>query len=455
VADVGRYGLPLNAAFFFPHKRPLQNGHLMSQSAPIPHLSLRRNALWNLTGSALPMLAGVALIPYTLNYLGSEAFGVLTLVWGLIGYFSLFDFGVGRALTFQLSRLVATGAESDVGPVLRAGLLLTAVAGLAGMVLVGLLSPYLAGHWLKISHALQDDAQMAFLIAAVGVLPTTLASGLRGAMEGLDRFAASNLGRIAMGTWMFAVPAWSVHMHGPSLGMIALYLVLGRCLLLALMVFQLRGQLLSIGSVLGKLHFQGLWNYGFWVTVTGIVGPLMVYGDRFFVSAAVGADQLSLYAIPQEALLRLLLIPMALTGALLPRLAAMDAAQAAHAYRLTYRRVGLSMLVISMLAAAMAVPVLTIWISAPFARDALPVVLVFCIGIWVNSLASVPFILLQAKGNPRLTAVFHLVELVLYFLVLWLLSSRWGLLGAALAWLARVTLDWVLLHLAVRRLYGV
>ena len=84
----------------------------------------------------------------------------------------------------------------------------------------------------------------------------------------------------------------------------------------------------------------------------------------------------------------------------------------------------------------------------------MPVVLVLCIGIWINSLASIPFILIQAKGNPRVTAVFHVVELGLYLVVLWALTSRWGLLGAALAWLVRVTLDWVLLRFAVRRLYG-
>jgi O-antigen/teichoic acid export membrane protein len=67
----------------------------------------------------------------------------------------------------------------------------------------------------------------------------------------------------------------------------------------------------------------------------------------------------------------------------------------------------------------------------------------------------VSFILLQAKGNPRLTALFHLAELVLYLFVLWALASRWGLIGAAAAWLARVALDWLLLQLAVRRLYGV
>ncbi len=429
MADVWRYGLPL--------------------------MSLKRNALWNLAGSGIPLLAGVALIPYTLGKLGNEAFGVLTLIWALIGYFSLFDFGVGRALTFQLSRLAAVGQEMQTGPVLRAGLLLTCAAGLFGVVLVGILAPGLATQWLKIGPSLQGDARLAFLIAAIGVLPTTVTSGLRGALEGLDRFAASNLGRIALGVWMFVLPALSVYAHGPSLSMITLYLVLGRTLVLALMAFQLRQFLFAGGSPLGMQHFKGLWSYGFWVTVTGIVGPLMVYGDRFFVSAAVGADQLPLYAIPQEALLRLLLIPMALTGALLPRLAAMDERRAAETYHQTYRRVGVSMLAVCILAAALAFPVLSLWISTAFAHDALPVVLVLCVGVWVNSLASVSFILLQAKGNPRLTALFHLAELVLYLVVLWVLASRWGLIGAAAAWLARVVLDWVLLQLAVRRLYGV
>lgn len=418
-------------------------------------MSLKRNALWNLAGSAVPMLAGVASVPYTLHHLGSEAFGVLTLIWGLIGYFSLFDFGVGRALTFQLSRLEANGRQAEVGAVLRAGLLLTCAAGALGVVLVGMLAPGLAAHWLKISPALQDDARQAFLIAAIGVLPTTLASGLRGALEGLDRFAASNLSRIVLGVWMFALPAWSVYAHGTHLGVITLYLVLGRCLVLALMAVQLRSHFLAGSVRLARRHFQGLWNYGMWVTITGVVGPLMVYGDRFFVSAALGADQLSLYTIPQEALLRLLLIPMALTGALLPRLAAMDVAEAALAYRQTYRRVGVAMLGICVGTAALAYPALALWISDGFGRAAMPIVLVMCVGVWINSLASVPYTLLHAKGNPRLTAIFHLAELLLYFLALWVLSSRFGLVGAALAWLARVLLDWALLHLAVRRLYGI
>lgn len=418
-------------------------------------VSLKRNTLWNLAGSAVPLLAGAALIPFTLGRLGNEAFGVLTLIWGLIGYFSLFDLGVGRALTYQLSQLVAAQRRAEIGPTLRAGLLLTLLAGLFGAGLVWVLTPHLAQHWLKISPALQHDALQAFLVAALGVVPTTLASGLRGALEGLDRFSASNISRIVLGLWMFIVPAWSIYVHGPDLLMITVYLVVGRCLVVLGMGLQLRSELFASGARLEKRHLGGLWHYGFWVTVTGIVGPLMVYGDRFFVSAAVGAGQLPLYAIPQEGLLRLLLIPMALTSALLPRLSAMAAGEFALAYRQNYMRVMLVMLGICLMAGALAYPVLALWLSAEFARAALPVVLVLCLGVWINSMALLPYTLLHARGNPRLTAIFHLLELLLYLVALWFLSSWLGLLGAALAWVARVLLDLVLLQRAVRRLYGV
>ena len=418
-------------------------------------MSLKRNTLWNLAGSGVPLLAGAALIPFTLARLGNEAFGVLTLIWGLIGYFSLFDLGVGRALTYQLSQLTLSGQRSELGSTLRAGMVLTLLAGLVGAALVWVLAPELTQHWLKISPSLQHDALLAFLVAALGVLPTTLASGLRGALEGLDRFSASNASRIALGLWMFAVPAWSVWLHGPVLWVIAVYLVAGRGLVVLAMSWQLRHELRAGGARFEKRHLGGLWHYGFWVTVTGIVGPLMVYGDRFFVSAAVGADQLPLYAIPQEGLLRLLLIPMALTGALLPRLAAMGVQEAAKAYRALQQRVVWVMLGLCVLAAVLAYPALALWLSPEFARQALPVVWVMCVGVWINSMALMPYTLLHAKGQPRLTAIFHVIELILYVLALWVLSSRWGLLGAALAWAGRVLLDLVLLRLAVRRLYAV
>ena len=415
-------------------------------------MSLRKNTFWNLAGSGLPLIAAVALIPDILQRLGAESFGVLTLIWSLIGYFSLFDMGVGRALTYELSKLRAINNDTEISLTLKAGLMLTLVAGVFGAAIVFVLAPYLATNWLKISPVLQHDALLSFKIAALGVIVTTISSGLRGALEGLGHFASSNLNKIFLGFCMFVLPAVSIALHGNNLWTITLYLLASRLVVAIAAAIQLRAYLGASDQGHIRDRIKPLINYGVWVTVTGIVGPLMVYGDRFFVSAAVGAALLPLYSIPQEGLQRLLIIPAALCGALLPQLASLDPHQAAASYRRNYKRVTVVMLGVCVFAAIFAYPALAWWLSADFAKQALPIVLILAVGIWLNSITFVPYTLLHAKGNPKLTAIFHLIELVLYVLALWWLSANYGLIGAALAWVGRVALDLILLHVAANKL---
>ncbi len=421
-------------------------------------MSLRKNTLWNLAGSGLPLIAAIALIPYILQRLGAESFGVLTLIWSLIGYFSLFDMGVGRALTYELSKLRAVNNLAEISLTLKAGLMLTLVAGAFGAAIIFVLAPYLATSWLKISPVLKQDAMLAFQITAVGIIPTTLTSGLRGALEGLERFAGSNVSKIVLGFCMFVLPALAIMLHGNKLWVVALYLVASRIAVTILGVSQLR-EYLFIRVVTPPMHtltsrsalstrIKPLLNYGVWITVTGIVGPMMVYGDRFFVSAAVGAALLPLYAIPQEGLQRLLMIPSALCGALLPQLSALSPKAAAGLYWRNYKRVIIVMFWICVLAALLIYPALAWWLSVDFAEKALPIALVLCVGIWLNSMAQVPYTLVHANGSPKTTAYFHLIELAIYAVLLWWLANNYGLLGAAWAWVVRVALDLVLLHFA-------
>jgi O-antigen/teichoic acid export membrane protein len=415
-------------------------------------MNLKRNTLWNLAGSGLPLIAAAAFIPYTFNHLGNEAFGVLTLIWALIGYFSLFDMGIGRALTYELSKLQEANDSVEIAPTLKAGLLLTAATGVLGAAIMVLITPLLTSQWLKISAVLQPDAQLSFQIAALGVIPTTITSGLRGALEGLNKFAASNINKIFLGFCMFMLPALSIMLHGNELWLITFYLVCARLIAAISASTQLQHYLFNAGKRLGQTHMKSLLSYGVWITVTGIVGPLMVYGDRFFVSAAVGAAELPAYAISQEGLQRLLIIPAALCGALLPRLAALTPIEAEKIYRRSYKQVAIVMFTVCAFTAAVAYPALAWWLSPEFAQKALPIVLILSAGIWINSMALVPFTLIQANGNPRLTALFHLAELGLYIAALWWLTMHFGLTGAAIAWVGRVLLDLILLHFAANKL---
>lgn len=64
-------------------------------------MTLRRGTLLKLAGAGLPMIVGVVAIPFLISKLGMERFGILTILWAIIGYFGLFDFGVGRATIQQ------------------------------------------------------------------------------------------------------------------------------------------------------------------------------------------------------------------------------------------------------------------------------------------------------------------------------------------------------------------
>ena len=66
----------------------------------------------------------------------------------------------------------------------------------------------------------------------------------------------------------------------------------------------------------------------------------------------------------------------------------------------------------------------------------------------MNSLAYIPYYLLQGVGRPDLTAKFHLLELPIHIALVWFMVTHFGLPGAALAWTLRVTLDFVLLLVA-------
>jgi O-antigen/teichoic acid export membrane protein len=389
-----------------------------------------------------------------LSRLGNQAFGVLTLIWALIGYFSLFDMGVGRALTYELGKLRDKSAKLEVSATLKTGLILTIGTGLFGATVMFVLTPFLSTSWLKITPSLHKDATLAFQIAAIGVVPTTITSGLRGALEGLGRFAESNLNKMFLGFCMFALPALSIVLHGSDLWTIALYLVLARVIIMLVASAQLYSYIFERSIAISDYKFKPLLNYGGWITVTGIVGPLMVFGDRFFVSAVVGATLLPFYAIPQEALQRLLIIPMALCGALLPQLAALGHYELTAAFRHHYRRVAIVMFGVCGVAAICAYPALSWWLSEEFAQQSLPIVLILSVGIWLNSVAMVPYTLMHAHGRPRVTAIFHIIELVLYGAALWWLAATFGLIGAALAWVGRTALDLVLLHFAVTRLLG-
>ena len=86
--------------------------------------ALAKNSLINLAGFALPLAVGLITIPLIVRGFGVERFGLLTLAWAVIGYFSLFDMGIGRAITQLIAERLDKSPVRDVARLAWTGLLM-------------------------------------------------------------------------------------------------------------------------------------------------------------------------------------------------------------------------------------------------------------------------------------------------------------------------------------------
>ncbi|MEX2156183.1 MAG: flippase [Gemmatimonadales bacterium] len=430
----------------------------MQANAVPSRLSLKRSAAWNLIGSLTPMALGLVTIPYLIRQIGVEAFGILTLIWSLIGYFSVFDFGIGRALTQQVSMHRSERMATEIPALVKIGLQLMLVTGaLGGIVLVGA-AHQLGYHWLNVSAPLRDITARCLIIAAVGIPLTTVTSGLKGVLEGYEDFRVSSILRLLLGLLNFGLPATTVLVLGPSLPYMVSSLVVARLLILVAHVVAIHGRVsVVVIARVAPLTFErtkALLRFGAWMTASNMISPLMVTADRFVISFVLGASVVAYYTVPFDFILRLLIFPAALTTALFPRFAFLfrrDKADVRALYRRSHRLVIVGMSTICLVIAVGSDWGLSLWVGEAFAERSWMIASVLAVGVLFNSLAQIPHAAIQATGDVKTTSLIHLGEFVVYLPALFLAVHFVGLLGAAIVWVLRCTGDYALLSFFARR----
>jgi O-antigen/teichoic acid export membrane protein len=417
---------------------------------------LARNTVWNLLGQGVPLLVAIPAIPILIRTLGTDRFGILTLAWVVIGYFSLFDFGLGRALTQLVSRNLGMQEQEQIPGLIWTALIMMFCLGVIGALAVALASPWLVRSILRIPSGLQGESLNAFLLLAASIPVVISTAALRGVLEAHQQFALSNAVRIPSGLFTYIGPVL-VLPFSKSLFWIVAILLFGRIVTsAAYLVLGLR-TVPSLGNriALDRSVVVPLFRFGGWMTISNVVGPLMVYLDRFLIGTQISVAAVAYYATPYEIITKLLIIPGALTGVLFPAFSTSFVQDRDHAGLLVRRSMKYLFLTLFpgiLLIVALAHQGLTLWLGSRFADHSAPVLQWLAVGVLFNSIAQIPFALVQGAGRPNLTAKLHLIELPLYVVALLWLLARFGIEGAAIAWAARTGIDMLVLFIMAFRL---
>jgi O-antigen/teichoic acid export membrane protein len=415
---------------------------------------LARNTIWNLVGQSAPLLVALVAIPLLIKGLGTARFGVLTLAWAFVGYFSLFDLGLGRALTKLVAEKLGAEQAEDLPRLIWTALALMGVLGIIGALVAASISPWLVHNILKIPQALQLETLKAFYLLSMSIPVVISAIGLRGVLEAHQRFDLANKVRIPVGIFTFLGPLIVLPFTNnlfPVVGVLVSvrFLAWGVNLFLCLrLVSALRKNIKPQRAMILPLI-----SFGSWMTVTNIVSPLMVYMDRFLIGALISVTAVAYYATPYEAVTRLLLISGALVGVLFPAFSTtwgQDRARTARLFGRGVNYVFIALFPLILIIVTLAHEGMTLWLGVEFADNSTFVLQWLAVGVFINSIAHIPFALVQGAGRPDLTAKMHLIELPFYLLILWWLLGVYGIKGVAIAWVVRVGIDTLILFVMVQ-----
>jgi O-antigen/teichoic acid export membrane protein len=66
---------------------------------------LKRSFFFNLISPIMRLVVAVVTVPIYIHHVGEARYGVLSIVWILLGYFGFLDLGLSRASTSALSKL--------------------------------------------------------------------------------------------------------------------------------------------------------------------------------------------------------------------------------------------------------------------------------------------------------------------------------------------------------------
>lgn len=410
-------------------------------------MTVARHTVYNLAGAAVPIAVSLLTVPAYLSAVGDSRFGILAIVWLFLGYFGLFDLGLGLATSHH----IAAAENHDAPETERAALFWSALFtnlgfGVLGGVLLLPIGYYYFAHVIEVDAAFRAEMLHALPWLALGVPIATVSGVLTGALQGLKKFGPLNA-ISAAGTAFFQVlPLLAAWFWSPSLTVVLPIALLARGLTLATLWLAVR-KMLTAGhqATYSRERARKLLKFGGWLTLSVLFAPLMTIIDRFAIGAEIGAAAIAIYVIPLNLGERLAIIGNSTAFAAIPEFSA-STVETARVKSVRYEKVVMALMLFLCVSAIFVIgPFLGIWISAEFAGKASLVAQILLIGILADSVSRVTLYANRGTERNKEIAILDMVQLPIVTGAIYLGLHYWGVVGVAMAYTFRVFLNYFLL----------
>jgi O-antigen/teichoic acid export membrane protein len=417
---------------------------------------IARNSVFNLAGQILPMLVGIVTVPIIVRGLGTDGYGIFSIAMMVLGYFNIFDLGLGRATVKFVAENNSPDRIHRIPELVWTSFALLAAIGVVGGIAAALFVPYSVTHIFKMPPSFFGQARTALFILCASMPVVLVNNAVRGVLEAAQRFDLVNYVRVPTSFLFYSVAAlvvpFGVHVPG-----VVFLLVLVRFLSTFVFLwfcFRVFPGLRHDVRV-SRASFKPLAVFGGWIMVSNITGPVFGYLERFMIASVLSLSLLTFYSAPYDLVSKMLIFPGSIIPSLFPYFSFHGSRETDEVSEMTSRTIQYLLLVLTPIVAvflAFAGPILHLWLGPQFAQMSAVPMQIISLVFFFNAFAMIPFTSVQALGRPELKAILDLAVLPVYALACWWLMRHFSLNGAALAKLFATLVDLTCLYVFATRL---
>jgi O-antigen/teichoic acid export membrane protein len=418
--------------------------HQFHQNMNDTSLSIRtlKNVAYSFLNYSGPILFSIFITPIVVHRLGVVDYGVYILVNTVTAFLVLIDFGLATALIKYIAEYHAAGELQKLKNLLDSAYTLYFIIGSVGFGVFCAIGKFFLPIF-KISPLSQGHIEIVFILAGVVFFINAINYIYIATLGALQRFDMTTKSNLLQLTFL-NIGILALVLFGYRLKAIFLLSIVSSLLFVAFNRYYFKKALpgLSIGFAWNKEELKKSYKFGLLAALSNLASSSLMQLDRFFVPIFVGPVALTYYSLPGNVAQKTSGITGSLGSILFPLTSALsgkgETEKIGQVYKKVFRSISLVAAAISASIAFFSYPILQFWLGKQYAEEGWFILIILSATHYFLAIYSPLVNMLMGLGKIKFLTCVSLLLATTNIVLLFLLVPKYGIVGAAWAYLGGV-----------------
>lgn len=409
-------------------------------------MSIKKNVVANYISQIYVTLAGIAMLPLYLRYMGAETYGLLGFFTMLQAWFNVLDLGLTPTISREAARLKAGALSALEFKKLFRGLSIIFI----GIAILGgggifLLAPYIASQWLNAEVLTISQVVLAVQIMGTCVALRWMGGLYRGVIAGVEQQVWLGLFNVMITTLRFIIVFPVMWYFGYTADIFFIY-QLGVAFIEIIGLFYKSCQAVN-GFECDKRHVgwsikpvKGVLKFSMTIAFTSSVWVFATQTDKLLLSKFLPLDEYGYFTLAVLVASVVMVISGPISSAIMPRMANLYSQGKKEELVDLYRK---STQLVSLLAGAVTLTLLCAGGQLLYAwtggvelpADTALILKLYALGNGFLAIGAFPYYMQYARGDLHYHLKGNVIMIASIIPATYIATTHYGAVGAGFVWL--------------------